>query len=81
MRIAEIGKIVWFHRKKSGMTQKQLADLAGVGKTVVFDVEKGKETVRLDTLQRLLTTLNIKMHLTSPLLHLMEEEHANSKSV
>ena len=37
------GKIVKWHRKKSGLTQNELADLAGVGKSVVFDVEHGKK--------------------------------------
>jgi transcriptional regulator with XRE-family HTH domain len=39
----EIGNIIRFHRKKSGLTQKALADIAGVGKTVVFDIENGKK--------------------------------------
>ncbi|GMR25719.1 MAG: helix-turn-helix transcriptional regulator [Ignavibacteria bacterium] len=69
----QISKIVVFHRKKSGLTQKQLADIAGVGKTAVFDVEKGKETVRLKTLLKILSALNIKLNLHSPLIHLMEE--------
>ncbi len=42
--------MVLFHRKKSGLKQKGLAQLAGVGKIVVFDIEKGKETVQLDAL-------------------------------
>ena len=68
-----IGKIILAHRKKSNLTQKQLADLAGVGKTVVFDLEKGKETVQLNSLLKILSALNIKLELTSPLMHLMEE--------
>ncbi len=72
MTSKEISKIVVFHRKKSGLTQKQLADIAGVGKTAVFDVEKGKETVRLNTLLKILSALNIKLKLHSPLVHLME---------
>ncbi len=72
MTSKEISKIVVFHRKKSGLTQKQLADIAGVGKTAVFDVEKGKETVRLNTLLKILSALNIKLKLHGPLVHLME---------
>ena len=67
-----IGKIILAHRKKSNLTQKQLADLAGVGKTVVFDLEKGKATVQLNSLLKILSALNIKLELTSPLMHLME---------
>jgi y4mF family transcriptional regulator len=68
-----IGKIILSHRKKSNLTQKQLADLAGVGKTVVFDLEKGKATVQLNSLLKILFALNIKLELTSPLMHLMEK--------
>jgi len=73
MTSKQISRIVIFHRKKSGLTQKQLADIAGVGKTALFDVEKGKETVRLNTLIKILSALNIKLNLQSPLIHLMEE--------
>jgi DNA-binding XRE family transcriptional regulator len=38
----KISEIVLFHRKKSGLTRNQLADLAGVGKTVIYDIENGK---------------------------------------
>ena len=64
----ELGKIVFSHRKKSGLTQKQLADLAGVGKTVVFDIEKGKATVQMNSLLKVLAVLNITVELKSPLI-------------
>jgi HTH-type transcriptional regulator / antitoxin HipB len=35
---------------------------------VIYDIEKGKETIQLDTLQKILKVLNIKIVLTSPLL-------------
>lgn len=62
----EIAKIVLYHRKQSGLSQYQLAQLAGVGKTVVFDIEKGKETVQLNTLLKILDVLNIRMKFESP---------------
>lgn len=62
-----IGVEVRDHRKAAGLTQKELADLAGVGKTVVFDIEAGKQTVRLATLLRVLHVLNIEVRLISPL--------------
>ncbi len=64
----ELATIVKMHRKAAKLTQLQLAELAGVGKTVVFDIEKGKETVKLQTLRKILIVLNIEMQLTSPLL-------------
>lgn len=63
-----ISKIVKFHRKKSGLTQKQLADLAGVGKTVIFDIENGKDSIRCSTLSKVFTTLNITINFESPLM-------------
>ena len=55
------------HRKAAKLSQQQLAEMAGVGKTVVFDIEKGKETIKLNTLRKVLKVLNIKVQLTSPL--------------
>ena len=68
-----IGSIVRFHRKKAGLTQKALADLASVGKTVVFDIEKNKATIRLDTLEKVLRVLNIQIILQSPLMKIYAE--------
>jgi serine/threonine-protein kinase HipA len=47
----KLSEIVLFHRKKSGLTRNQLADLAGVGKTVIYDIEKGKETGILEEIE------------------------------
>lgn len=55
------------HRKQSGLTQQELAELAGVGKTAVFDLEHGKTTVQLNTLLSILKVLNIKLSVQSPL--------------
>jgi y4mF family transcriptional regulator len=37
-------------RKKTGLTQHQLAEKAGVGLRFIRDVEQGKRSVRLDRL-------------------------------
>lgn len=62
------GKIVRFHRKKSGLTQARLADLAGVGKTVIFDIEKGKTSIRVDSLAKVLAVLNIAVEFKTQLM-------------
>ncbi len=64
----ELGSIIREHRKKSGLTQQDLAEIVGVGKTVVFDLEKGKDTVKLSTLLKILNGLNISVRLESPFL-------------
>lgn len=61
-----IGETIRQFRKKAGLTQQQLAEYAGVGKTVVFDIEKGKSTVQLDTLLKILSVLNIQLKLETP---------------
>ena len=70
----KMSEIVLFHRKKSGLTRNQLADLSGVGKTAIYDIEKGKETIRFSTLQKVLKTLNIRMAFTSPLMEALNEK-------
>lgn len=62
----EIANVVHYYRKQSGLSQQELARLAGVGKTVIYDIEKGKESVRLDTLLKVLDVLNIKMTFETP---------------
>lgn len=64
----ELAEVIRMHRKAARLSRAQLAELAGVGKTVIFDVEKGKESVQLDTLRKILKVLNIKIILTSPLM-------------
>jgi len=61
-------EIIRFHRKAARLSRIQLAELAGVGKTVIFDLEKGKVSVQLDTLAKILKVLNITLVLKSPLL-------------
>ena len=73
-----IGDIIKYHRKKSGLSQKALADVAGIGKTVVFDIEKGKETVQFKSIMLILKALNINILLDSPLMEKYNKEHENS---
>ncbi len=64
-----LASIIKKHRKAAGLSQLQLAEIAGVGKTAVFDIEKGKETIQLDTLRKILAALNINAQLTSPFMY------------
>ena len=70
----KISEIVLFHRKKSGLSRNQLADLSDVGKTVIYDIEKGKETIRFSTLQKVFKALNVKIIFTSPLMEVLDEK-------
>ncbi len=70
----QLAEIVHFHRKKSGLSQAALARLAGLGKTVIFDVEHGKQSVRWETIVKILEVLNIKMEFKSPLMELFRTQ-------
>lgn len=63
----DLAEMIKKHRKLSKLTQNELALLAGVGKTVVYDIEKGKSSIQFDTLSKILSVLNIKIHFISPL--------------
>lgn len=76
--IQNIGDIIKYHRKKAGLSQKALADIAGIGKTIVFDIEKGKETVQFKSIINVLKALNINILLNSPLMDKYNQEHENS---
>ncbi len=66
MLTQEIANLVHYYRKQSGLSQQELARLAGVGKTVIYDIEKGKESVRLNTLLKVLDVLNIQIKFETP---------------
>lgn len=63
--VEKLKEIILFHRKKSGLSRHELAHLAGVGKTVIYDIEHGKITIRLDTLTNILEVLNISLNFES----------------
>lgn len=75
----ELTQIIRMHRKAAKLSRVHLAELAGVGKTVVFDIEMGKESVQLDTLRKILKVLNIKIILKSPLMDNLQNSE-NEKS-
>lgn len=73
----EIYKIILFHRKQAKLSRIELAELAGVGKTVIYDLEHGKETVKWSTAMKVLEALNINIEFNSPLME--EYEKSSSK--
>ena len=63
-----LADIIKMHRKAAKLSRDRLAEMSGVGKTVIYDIEKGKETIQFDTLRKVLSVLNIKIELSSPLM-------------
>jgi len=74
-----LADVVRYHRKQSGLSRVALAELAAVGKTVIYDIEHGKQTVRLATLVQVLEALNIAVVLTSPLMDAFEEDRRETR--
>ena len=75
----ELAEVIRMHRKAAKLSRVQLSELAGVGKTVIYDIEKGKESVQLNTLRKILKVLNIKIILKSPLMENLQNSE-NEKS-
>lgn len=48
----EIGEFVRTRRKAAGLRQRELGELAGVGTRFVSELERGKATVRLDAVNK-----------------------------
>jgi len=48
-------------REQLGLTQQELADLAGVGLRFVRDLEQGKESLQLDKVNQILVLFGHKM--------------------
>lgn len=74
----QLAEIIRFHRKRSGLTQLDLAEMAGVGKNMVYELENGKQTVRLDNLLKVLQVLNINLDFQSPLRDAFLKEHPDA---
>ena len=69
----DLHKITYFHRKQAKLNRTELANLAGVGKTAIYDLEKGKKTMRWTTIIAILHALNIEVRFNSPLMEKYEK--------
>ncbi len=76
----QLANIIRFHRKRSGLTQLELAEMAGVGKNMVYELENGKQSVQLDNLLRILQVLNIELTFQSPLRKSFLKEYPDADS-
>jgi HTH-type transcriptional regulator / antitoxin HipB len=72
---SRIAEAILFHRKQSGLSRIDLAEIAGVGKTVIYDIEHGKDSVRLNTLLKVMKALNIAFVMVSPLMEAFERRN------
>jgi len=57
----EIGGLVRRRRRASNLTQRQLCELAGVGLRLVSELERGKSTLRMDAVNRVLAVFGLML--------------------
>ncbi|MCP5024098.1 MAG: helix-turn-helix transcriptional regulator [bacterium] len=59
----KFGQAVRGRRRALGLTQAQTCDLAGVGLAFLYELERGKPTVRLDKVLQVLQVLGLGLQL------------------
>jgi len=57
----EIGQFVRSRRKAAKLTQRELAELAAVGTRFVSELERGKGSLRLDVVNRVLAVFGKRL--------------------
>jgi transcriptional regulator with XRE-family HTH domain len=66
--VDEVALQVKRHRQAARLSRRELAELAGVGTNVLYQIETGHPNVKLGTLLVVLTALNMTLRLESPLM-------------
>lgn len=61
-----LSELIKTTRKKAGLTQIELAELAGVGKTLIFNIENGRINAQFENLLEIFRVLNIKLMVEAP---------------
>ena len=56
-----LGTAIRRRRKELALTQQQLADFAGCGLAFLYDLERGKRSVRLDKVLAVLDVLGLEL--------------------
>ena len=69
MRSEQLGDLITFHRKKAGLTQVGLAELSGVSRSVVQDLEAGKGRTVWVHVEAILSVLNVELQPVGPLVN------------
>lgn len=64
----KLKKYIPFLRQKAGLSQTDLAELAGLSRTAIQGLEAGKESLQIDTLLKVCYVLNIHLSFDHSLL-------------
>lgn len=79
MQNEELFSIIRYHRKKTKLNQTELAEMSGVSRSVVQDIEAGRDRISLKNLLQILSTLNIQLKANGPLQAQWEADFKNEK--
>lgn len=61
MKIEELGKLIKHRRKVLGLTIRELADLTGMSKTTISQIERGVTNPTFEVLQNIFEYLNLEI--------------------
>jgi transcriptional regulator with XRE-family HTH domain len=62
MKTEELGKLIKRRRKVLGLTIRGLADLAGMSKTTISQIERGTGNPTFEVLQNIFEYLNLEIN-------------------
>lgn len=74
MHPSELSSLIAYHRKRARLSQAGLAMHAGVGRSVVQDLEAGKARASYNNLRAVLEVLNIRLEPVGPLVEMWRKE-------
>lgn len=75
-----ICSLIKFHRRHAGLSQLELAEMAGVSRKVVQSVEAGQDGISWRNLCAILTLLNVDLEPSGPLVETWREEEPRSET-
>jgi y4mF family transcriptional regulator len=61
MNYEALSAFLKYHRKQAGLTQEELAIKAGVGLATIRDMEQGKQTLQIDSVNKVLALFGYEM--------------------
>jgi HTH-type transcriptional regulator / antitoxin HipB len=70
MQATELASLILYHRKQAGLSQVELARHAGVSRSIVQDLEAGKQRASWRNLQAVLEVLNLRLEPVGPLVEM-----------
>jgi HTH-type transcriptional regulator / antitoxin HipB len=71
--MVSLDSLISFHRRQAGLSQIELAELAGVSRRVVQSVESGQTGISWRNLCAILRTLNVTLTPEGPLVDAWKE--------